>query len=234
MSTSITNPTSNRTGLCPHGLVPSACPICSGGGMGGAAKTRDSVMEKSIRSNEWSWIKCYAAGLALKAKDARIENSKTVFERQIEFAKLLNKTIQEIADKIKNAIQNIENNIPKSIFTFLNFIANNIIFPLLNLAVQIPKLIEKFALFQQLLGNFLLNVSEKLAALFGDLKNFIDKKLTENIKRQAKKIFLFFMSNMEEENYKNDETLSIFKSREIKKYLINVVNKIRKRNKNAG
>lgn len=234
MSTSITNPTSNRTGLCPHGLVPSACPICSGGGMGGAAKTRDSVMEKSIRSNEWSWIKCYAAGLALKAKDARIENAKTVFERQIEFAKLLNKTIQEIADKIKNAIQNIENNIPKSIFTFLNFIANNIIFPLLNLAVQIPKLIEKFALFQQLLGNFLLNVSEKLAALFGDLKNFIDKKLTENIKRQAKKIFLFFMSNMEEENYKNDETLSIFKSREIKKYLINVVNKIRKRNKNAG
>ena len=38
MSTPIISQTTNKAGLCPHGLPPAACPICSGGGMGGAKK----------------------------------------------------------------------------------------------------------------------------------------------------------------------------------------------------
>lgn len=38
MSASISPVSSSRAGLCPHGLSPSTCPICSGkGGMSGGA-----------------------------------------------------------------------------------------------------------------------------------------------------------------------------------------------------
>lgn len=234
MSSPIAAPqVNNRAGLCPHGLPPAACPICSGGGMGGA-KMKDAPVTKPIRSGEWSFMKCYAAGLAIRAQEARVENAKNVFEQQIEFSKQLGKNIQNIADRIQNALQNIQNISPKFIQNTLQFINNVIITPLLNLVSQIPKLIEKFADFQQKMGNLLLQAGEKLTALLGDLKNFIDKKIIEDIKKKAKNIFLFFISNIEDENYKNDDALAVFKSRELRKYIVKILKTNKKRDKDAN
>ena len=101
-----------------------------------------------------------------------------------------------------------------------NFIIN----PILNLISQIPKVIEKFVQLEQNIHKFIQSAGEKIVALFGDIKNFIQRNITEKIKEKAKKFLLFFISNTEDENYKNDETLNIFKSREIKKYLIKIFN----------
>ena len=65
---------STRAGLCPHGLPPSACPICNGGG-GGGGRVRETVASKPTISTEWSFMKCYAVGLALKVQDARVETT---------------------------------------------------------------------------------------------------------------------------------------------------------------
>lgn len=221
----------NRAGLCPHGLPPSACPICSGGGMAGGGKAKEAVATRPMNSGEWSFMKCYAAGLAMRAQEARVENAKTAFERQIEFAQQLGKNIQNIADKIHNAIQNIQNITPSFIQNTLQVITNVIINPILNLISQIPKLIEKMAELQQKLGNMLQQAGEKLVAILGDIKNFVDRKIIENIKKKVGKLFLFFMANLEDENYRNDDALEVFKSREMKKYLVNLVTKIKKRNK---
>lgn len=234
MSTPISSQTTNRAGLCPHGLPPAACPICSGGMAAGGNKMKDAPATKPMNSGQWSWMKCYAAGLAMRAQEARVENAKNTFEKQIEFAKELGKSIQNIADRIKNNIENIQNTMPNIISKPITFISNVIIFPILNIIAQIPKLIEKIVQIQQNLAIMLQQAGEKLTALLGDIKNFLDKKIIENIKKQVKKFFLFFVSNTEDENYRNDETLSIFKSREIKKYLVKILKMNKKRDKNAN
>ena len=233
MSSPIAAQSNTKAGMCPHGLPPAACPICSGGGMGGAGKMRDMAATKPIRSTEWSFMKCYAAGLAIRAREARAENAKTVFEKQIEFAKQLGQSIRNLSERIQNAIKNIQNSLPPAMQNVVQVLNNVIITPVLNLIAQIPKLIEKFALFQQRVADFIQQAAEKLSAIFGDIKNFIERRITENFKKKAKKFFLFFMSNIEDENYRNDDTLAVFKSRELKKYIVKILKRDKKREYNA-
>lgn len=221
-----------RAGMCPHGLPPAACPICSGGGMSGGGKKHDAVKMAKPMTNEWSWMKCYTVGLAMKAAAARTEENKTAFERQIEFAAQMHKQIQNMSEKIRTAIENIQKLLPQPAANIVQNIAKFVINPILNLISQIPKVIEKFAQFQKNIANMLQQAGEKLTAFLFDLKKFVDKTIVENVKKVAKKIFLFFISYEEDENYNNDETLSIFKSREIKKYLVKLIKPIKKRNDN--
>ena len=107
----ITSQSSSRAGLCPHGLPPSACPICSGGAMGGAKMKDNAISKPKVHSNEWSYMKCVAEGLNIKARKTRAENAKTAFERQIEFAKQLNKTIENLSQKFQNIIQSIKDSV---------------------------------------------------------------------------------------------------------------------------
>ena len=177
-------------------------------------------------------MKCYAAGLALKAQDARVENAKTTLQQQMEFAKELGKNIQNIADKIQNTIQNIQNASPQFVQNTLQVLNKFVITPLMNLVAQIPKLIEKMVDLQQRLGTMLQQAGEKLTAILGEIKNFIEKKIVDDIKKKVKDFFFFFMANLEDENYKSDDALEVFKSREMKKYLVNLVTNIKKRNEN--
>ena len=220
-----------KAGMCPHGLPHSACPICSGG-MSGGSKMRDKAVTKPIK-NEWSYMKCYAVGMSMKAAKARAEANKTAFERQIEFAKQLGKEIQNISDKIKTAIQNFQKTLSPTMANIIQNFSNIIVFPVLNLIAQIPKLIEKLAQFQQNVLNFIQQAGEKLTTLLADLKKFIDNTLKEKAKKVAKKFMLLFIANTEDENYNNDDTLAIFKAREIQKFFAKLVNPIRKRNKDA-
>ena len=232
MSAPVTTQGNTRAGMCPHGLPPSACPICNGG-MAGGGRMRNTAPMKPAHSNEWSFMKCYAAGLAIKARDARSENAKNVFEKQIEFAKQLGQNIKNLSERIQTALKNIQNTSSVFVQNAINVLNNLIIKPIFNLLSQIPKIIEKFAQFQQRVLNFIQQAGEKLSAILGDIKNFIDRKIIENVKKKAKKFFLFFMSNIEDENYKNDETLAIFKAREMKKFIVKIFSKSKKREKDA-
>lgn len=235
MSSPISTQSQNRAGLCPHGLPPAACPICSGGmAAGGNNRMKDAPVTKPMNSGQWSWIKCYAAGLAMRAQEARIENAKTVFEKQIEFAKELNKSIQNLSNRIKMSVINFQNSLPNSLANIVAAASKVIIIPILNIIAQIPKIIEKLAQFQQNLGYMLLQAGEKLTALLGDLKNFLNKKLFEDTKKLAKKIFMFFVSNTEDENYQNDDTLAVFKSRELRKFIVKILKTDKKRDRNAN
>ena len=207
----------NKAGLCPHGLPPSACPICNGGMSSGGMKQQTTT--RPINT-EWSYMKCYAAGLAMRAQENRIQTAKEMFEKQLNYAQNLRTAINNLADKIRENLQNIQNSLPTLLQKPMTIITNFVINPILNLISQIPKVIEKFVQLEQNIHKFIQNAGEKIVALFGDIKNFIQRNITEKIKEKAKKFLLFFISNTEDENYKNDETLNIFKSREIKKYLV--------------
>ena len=137
-----------------------------------------------------------------------------------------------MADKIHNAIKNLQAESSVFIQKALNVLTNFVINPVLNLLAQIPKIIEKFAQFQQRVAEFIQQAGEKLSVFLADIKGFFDRNI-DNIKKKAKKFFLFFMSNIEDENYKNDENLAIFKSREIKKFIVKIFSKNKKRENNA-
>lgn len=211
----------NKAGLCPHGLPPSACPICNGGMSAGGMKQQTTT--RPINT-EWSYMKCYAAGLAMRAQENRIQTAKEMFEKQLNYAQNLRTAINNLADKIRESLQNIQNSLPTLLQKPMAIITNFVINPILNLISQIPKVIEKFVQLEQNIHKFIQNAGEKIVALFGDIKNFIQRNITERIKEKAKKFLLFFIANTEDENYKNDETLNIFKSREIKKYLVKFFN----------
>lgn len=232
MSSPITSQSNTRAGLCPHGLSPSACPICNPNAMSGGGRMKDSVVTKpKINSGQWSYLKCYAEGIAIKARKVRAENAKNAFERQIEFAKALSKSINNLAQKIHDNILAIQKSLPAVFSSPLNAVVNIFINPLLNIISLIPKFIEKFAQFQQNIRNFIYQAAEKFTAILGEIKNFINRNIFENIKKRAKKLFKLFSVSSEEENYKNDDTLAVFKSRELKKYIVKILKHKQERNK---
>lgn len=233
MSSPVSSTSSNRAGLCPHGLPPAACPICSGGAKAGGAGARETkAMTKPVKSGEWSYMKCVAVGLQMKAQQARTETAKQAFERQIEFAKQLGKSIDNLAEKIKNNLQNIQNSLPNALRAPMQAVVNFIINPVLNLISQIPQLIEKFAHLQKDIREFIQQAAEKLVTILGEVKNFIEKKITEKLKKKIKSFFSFLISEFDDENYTNDDTLAVFKSRELKKYLYKILKIEKKRDGN--
>lgn len=229
MSMPVIQMNTNKAGLCPHGLPFAACPICSGGMAGGGGK---SVASKPMKSNQWSYMKCYAEGMAIKAREKIELSHKDFFEKSADFAKKMQQSINNLAERIRANVETIRNMLPDFLKPAFNAVNNLIINPILNLISKIPNVIEKFANFMKDTKNLIQNAGEKIVALLGDIKNFIDRKIVEKIKKSIKKIFLFFVSNTEDENYQNDEQLAVFKSREIKKFLVKLL-KEKERNKNA-
>ncbi|MCD7780425.1 MAG: hypothetical protein LUH05_07120, partial [Candidatus Gastranaerophilales bacterium] len=167
MSSSISSAQSNnRAGLCPHGLPPAACPICSSGA--GAVKQvnmNDKPVTKPKSPAQWSFMKCYAVGLSMRAKEKRLQNIKNAFEQQVEFAKKLSNIIQNMADKFHTAIKNIQDNSPVFIYNTLQIITKLIIKPAFALISLIPLLIEKMAKFEQKMSVMINQAGEKLVSI---------------------------------------------------------------------
>ncbi len=218
-----------RAGMCPHGLPQAACPICSGGGIaGGSIKKFNKPSFKSHSSDNWSFMKCYMAGIAIRSRQNHILNMKDNLRRQLEFADNLRKGINNIHSKLQNVLADLKNSIPPSLHKPMD-LALKFIFNTLN---KLPDLIKNFAELQKDIYSKLLSAYEKLTAILGDFKNFIQRKFTENLKQKLKKLYLFFIVNSGEENYNDDETLAVFKSREMKKYIVKILNKFTKKENN--
>lgn len=205
---SVSNPSNVRnTNTCPHGLPAGACPICNGSG-GGRTKRN---------SGEWSYAKCAAVGLEMRAAKARIEARKELLEEQFSAALNAQKAIMNFVNKAQNMLTLIHSKLPLELQTVFNKLVNGIINPVLNLISKIPQGLEKLGEFMNDIKLKILAVAEKLNAILGEVKNFIEKNITDRFKKLTKKIIRFFILESREENYQNDEEIEIFKSRELRK-----------------
>ncbi len=204
MSVGIAN--NSKAGLCPHGLPPSACPICSGGGGG-------MKMDRNTRrhAGELTWNECYAIGQMMKAAQARKEMAE-VYQQNIalqnaqikagmaRFAQMFNSfgtflansvvgkvvsfganVIQTTAIKAANVVSNTFNGVINAINSAVNFVQNTF----------------------NTIKNVIIDISDKIAAFFGEEKLSKFKKVGEFIERAKKKILSLFglidESNREEE-----------------------------------
>lgn len=231
MATQLTlPPQQNKAGLCPHGLSPSACPICSNKGGMSSSKSQNTNNHQTFKPKQWSWMKCYLVGMEIESQRRLKEKNKIDFQRQLEFAKQLSQNIKNLSDRIQAYINNLRATMPEFSVNIIQNVAKVILIPL-NLAMKIPQLLEKIVTIEKNIQNLIANTTEKLTAILGDLKNFIDRKIIENLKQKAKKIFRFFIFNIEDENYKNDETLNVFKTRELRKFIYKFIKQINKQDK---
>lgn len=200
-----------KIGTCPHGLPPGACPICSGMGGGGGAAAKKA--DFSAKAGEMSWADCAAIGNMLKAQQLSKKQSEQSFQAQILAAAAFEKGMANLAQKIANFAQNIQN-IPAIISKPLGFVATKLLIPMINILKDIPLNIQKnLAKF----GEKLADISDKLNAVFGELKNSIEKKISDKLKDFKKKIKSLFSvletTEADDEEAKIDEAEKIFREK---------------------
>lgn len=220
-------------GTCPHGLPLGACPICSGAGGGGGSS------KKAARpAGEMSWDECFAVGQMMKAQ--RLAQQKKDLSMQAQLHAPVNiigrlenaaQKIAGLSEKLTNIVQKLQSqNIPK-ILTLPLIIAAKIAIPILNMLKNVPLLAQKALNFVQ---TKLADISDKLNAVFGELKASIDKKISsqfENFRKKSKSFFnIFNPSETEqiEEEKKIEEAKQTF---ELKTILNSIKEKFTQNNK---
>lgn len=198
---------------CPHGLPVGACPICSGMGGGSMRKDRDKPRvpgEMSYNECMAEWVRMQAAKEAkIQAQIQRAENMQAQMAQHRAFLGL-----DKVFKNLDNFAQKLDN-LPAVISTPIKVVINVIVKPILNMLTVIPKAINIIQTFFSNVGQFISSVAEKLSTVLGEIKNFIDAKISQPVKKAIKTILAFFTQGEDEEN----EEAEKIKSREIKKIL---------------
>ena len=211
MSTQVPNVNKVSSGLCPHGLPPSACPICSN--MGGGGSTR--VGERPQKAGEMSYHQCAMIGNMMRARELADKRHVQYLEQHAENLKAFEATMTKVSESMLEFAKQISSNL----------LLKPIAFTIQNIAVPIVNFIKSFP---QITANFITNITEKLniikekfvdimdklTAVFGEAKAFIEKKISElisTIKSKFEGLFKIFKKhNAEDDDTKIDDDKKIF------------------------
>lgn len=220
-----------KIGTCPHGMPQGACPICSGMGGGGGSKKIQSA-----KPDEMSWDECFAIGQMLKAqKLAQEQRNKAlqnpsqapVFTAQTE---IFAQNVAKFAEKIANFAQRTSN-LPNILSKPINFIATKLLIPTLNILKDISQVIQKAVNFVK---EKFADISDKLNAVLGELKNSIEKKISDkfnDFKKKTMSLFgLFEPKEVEEERL--EESKRTFELKTVFESIKKLVKKQEKAEKN--
>jgi len=191
MSIGITSVGSVRAGLCPHGLPPGACPICSGM-MGGGNKVKTA--DFSAKPGEMSWNECAAIGAFLKSlKQARMAKEADFQQHLVNMAKF-EANMAKSAERLQQFIQTMSQN---TLTKPLAFVAQKVLLPLLNNMKNLP--VNVLQTLANIAGK-MADISDKLTAIYGELKAAVTKNLsdlTKRVKKKLKSIFEIFTTDNE-------------------------------------
>ena len=207
-------------GLCPHGLPPGACPICSGGMGSGGAKKADF----SAKPGEMSWNECAAIGAMLRAQKMRAQQHEQAYQnRLVELAKFQSQ-MMAITQKLAVVASQLAQS-QSFLAKPAQILFNKVLIPMTNFVKNIPTNIMKFA--NNILNKFT-DIQDKLNAMFGELKNAIEKKISDNLKDAKKKIFSLFGIYNPDKPEEEKEIDSAKRTFEARTFLHDVYNKITK------
>lgn len=226
----------SKIGTCPHGLPAGACPICNGmgGGGGGGGSTK-----RAQNPGEMSWDQCYSVWQQmLKAKDLQAQRKEQAMQAQMQQAVNLSAKMDNAAQRLANLAQVLTNfaktgqiqnlQLPKMIAKPLA-LAAQIAVPVLNAAKNVVIIAQKALNFVQ---TKLADISDKLNAIFGELKNSTEKKISDalkDFKKKFKSIFgVFEPAEVDDEEKRLEESKRVF---EFKTILQTIKEKISKKGK---
>lgn len=215
-----------NTGLCPHGLPVSACPICSGKGGGGSVGFSSNKSTK-INPNEWSYAKCYAYGQMLKRQKLEKEMNQLEYLAYQLQQKQFIKKIQIMIEKFNYLINDFTQSLKQT--------ANNIFIKIIPKAIiKSPQMIKNFITNSlnfitnsiKIFKSLIKEASNRLNALLGSIKNFWDNKVTNYVQNIKKKFFSFFFTKDANEENTNNKVIEDEKLRKrLEKVLKKILNK---------
>lgn len=224
MKYSLTPLQNNKIGMCPHGLPQGACPICSGMGGGGGG----SSVKKSEKQ-EMSWSECYVAWQQMQKAKNNLHNAKSdaiqasQFKSQISLGNSAEKIVN-LAEKLTNFVNKIQSSSPTA--SKILAIGAKIALPILNLAKDAVMFADKAL---NAIKEKIADISDKLNAVFGELKNSIEKKISDRLKDFKKKIKSLFgindvqdVENLDDEEKRVEESKRLF---ELKNVIDNIKEK---------
>lgn len=220
MSNAVQSINKASSGLCPHGMSPSACPICSG--MGGGSMR---VGERPQKAGEMSYHQCAMIGAMMKARQARIEAHENNLKQHAEAVLAFQQNLEKMAQNMLNFANNISNNF---ILKPVAFTITNIVVPITNFIKNLPNIISNFAERLSQFKQKIVDIQDKLNAIFGEAKAFVEKKVSEFVsalKSKFEDLFkIFKKDNAKDEDTKIDEDKKIFN-------LKTLLHKLRKKKK---
>ena len=185
----------NKPGTCPHGAAPGACPICSGMGGGGLRPG-----ERVQKPGEMSYHECAMIGAMMRAREAAKKEHELNLANQLEAMKIFQQNMAQLAEKLAA----FQKNMPV-IMKPISIAINVFVLPAVNLLKNLPHIINTIQeTFSHIKEKFI-DIQDKLNAIFGEAKNFAEKKISElisSIKSKLKTLFKVFKRN----NTKDDET----------------------------
>lgn len=229
MTAGVSSVTAVRSGLCPHGLPPGACPICSG--MSGGSSNKVQTADFSAKPGEMSWNECAAIGAFLKSlKNARLAREADYQSHLLNIA-MFEKNMVKASQNLANFIQTLSGNaLTKPVAVLLQNIAMPILQHIKNLPVNIMNTIAT-------ISQKLADISDKLTAIYGELKAAINKKVSDffnKVKKKLVSIFMIFTPNNDADE--NELMVELEKKLEKLKQMLNKITRKlpEKKKKNAN
>ena len=190
-----------KAGTCPHGLAPGACPVCS---MSGGGTLRQSDRNRKI--GEMTYHECAMIGNMLRARALAQKNRELNLQHRAANISQFETIMARASENMKQFIQQMSQNI---LTKPLAFVVKNFALPIVNFVQNLPKFITNFNL-----KTFLPEISDKLAAVFGEAKAFMQKKADEIMKALKNKLDglfrIFKKHNTDDEDTKIDDDKKIF------------------------
>ena len=226
MSNAVQNIGKVNNGLCPHGMSPGGCPICSG--MGGSR-----LGERPQKPGEMSYHQCAMIGAMMKARALRQEAHEKSLQTHADNLANFEKNMETIASKMAEFASNISKNF---LTKPIAFVINNLVIPVFNSVKNIPRVISNLINTISQIKEKFIDIQDKLNAIFGEAKAFVEKKVSElitSIKTKFEGLFkVFKRNNTKDDETKIDEDKKIFN---LKKFIQKIWKKEKDdRENNAG
>lgn len=205
-------------GLCPHGLPPGACPICSGGMGTSSAKKADF----SAKPGEMSWNECAAIGAMLRAQKLRTQQNEQAYQNRLLALAKFESNMMAVTQRLSamaSKLAQMQSAFAKPAVVLFN----KVLIPATNFIKNMPANVMNFT------GKFfnkVFDIQDKLTAMFGELKVSIEKKVSDKLQEAKKKIISLFgiYEPKEVEEEKKVETSK--RTFEARTFLHDVYNKI--------
>ena len=197
MAGATSNISNIKSGLCPHGMSPGACPICSG--MGGGSMRAG---ERAQKPGEWSYHHCAMVGAMMKAREMRIETHEKNLQLHAEALLAFQQNLEKIAQKMSDFAKLISNSF---IFKPAAYTITNVIIPIILRISNIPNVIINFSDKLLQIKQKIFDIQDKLNAIFGEFKTFVEKKITELV-NSLKSNFESLFKILKKDNANNSDT----------------------------
>lgn len=171
---------------CPHGFPIGACPICNGTGGGGGSSVKKS------NAGEWSYAKCYSVGMQMRYRESLEQANARVLQSLSAQAENAANFLKTMKENFAARIETLAQMLPQPVATVVKVLNAVVFMPILTIAIKFAEFTAALTRGAEFFKGQLINLGEKLAAIFGEVKNFVKEKAEKAIKAIKKNVSKLF------------------------------------------